>query len=129
MDKLKTNFDVLGFIALILTFISILLSINTLSVPEIFISIGIFMIIIATYVYLSFYSIINQHAEEIDKINRNINIYKEISDLKAKVDSLVNNQMKKRGQAQLVPILIRIIQIVAIIIAVYLILKALGINL
>lgn len=128
-NNLGLKFDVFGLFALVLTFISILVSIASLDFSEIIISIGIFLIIIATYVYLSFFNIINQHAKEIDAINEKINIHKDISELKAKVEFLFNNvQMKKRGQTQLIPVLIRVVQVVAILVAIYLILKALGVN-
>lgn len=125
-NSLKFSFDILSFIALTITFISILFSFN-LSIQEIVMSVGIFLIIIATYAYLSLKEIINRHAEEIKKMNEKINIYKDISDLKAKIEILMNYfKMKKRGQAQFTEVLIRIIQIGAIIFAVYIILKALG---
>ncbi len=58
------------------------------------------------------------------KINEKINIYRDISDLKAKMDLLLN--MKKRGQADFIEVIIRVIQIGAIIFSGYIILKALG---
>jgi len=67
---------------------------------------------------------------ELNKLNEKINIYKDIFDLKAKVELLYFDKMKKRGQAMYLPmdIIIRIIQIGAIIFAIYIILKALGID-
>ena len=123
-NKLEFTFDTFGLIALIFTFISVLFSFN-LSSSEVILAVGVFLIILATYVYLSFQMIINEHGKEIKKLNEKINIYKDIFDLRAKVDFLFN-KMGKRGQAQVVEILIRIIQIAAIVFAGYIILKALG---
>lgn len=91
-------------------------------------SMGVFLIVIATYVYFSMRNVIESHTVEINKLNEKINIYKDISYLKAKIEILMNNsKMKKRGQAQLTDTLIRIVQIAAIMFAVYIILKAIGI--
>jgi len=125
-NGLEIDFDILGLIALFLTTISILFSFN-LSIKDIVMSVGVFFILIASYAYLSFKNIISKHAKEINKINEKINIYKDISDLKAKVEVLFN-KMEKRGQAQIIEILIRLIQIGAIVFAGYIILKALGVN-
>ena len=69
---------------------------------------------------------IEEHEEEINKLNEKINIYKNIPDLKTKVEFLFSNKMNKRGQGNLVEVLIRAIQIGAIIFAGYIILKVLG---
>jgi hypothetical protein len=125
-DNLKLEFYLLGFIGLMLAFISIIISIN-ISQQEIMLAIGSFMIVLASYVYITLRGTMNKHAKEINKINEKINIHRDISDLKAKVEILFN-KMEKRGQVQLADVLIRIIQIVGILIAGYIILKALGVN-
>lgn len=117
------KFDLLGFIALLTTFVSILLSFN-LSTEEIVLSTGAFLIMIAAYIYFAFKETINQQSHEIKKIKEKLNIYREINEIKAKIELLMN--MKKRGNADATEILIRIIQIAAIIFAGYIILKALG---
>ncbi|MDE2217721.1 MAG: hypothetical protein KGJ87_11270 [Planctomycetota bacterium] len=128
--ELKFRLDVMGLIGLILSFVSILLSFN-LSTSDIAISTGIFLVMIAKYIYLSLNKIINKQGEEIKKINENFNIQGEISELKAKVDLLMNylpHKMKnKRGRSgDITEILIRIIQILGIAFAFYIILKALN---
>lgn len=126
--NLDANFDVLGLIALALGFISVLFSFN-LSLPDIIMSVGIFLVIIATYLYFSFRSVLNHQAIEIKKLKEKLNIYKDISDLRTKVEILFDNfKMKKKGQSIPIDLLIRIIQILAIIFAGYIILKSLGVN-
>ncbi len=63
---------------------------------------------------------------EIKKINEKLNVHKDISDLKSKIEFLFNYKMQKRGGTDLIEIFIRLIQIGAIIFAVYIILKAAG---
>jgi len=123
-DKLKIKFDFFGFIALIFTFVSILFSIR-LSFETTILSVGVFLIIIATYTFIILRETINKHGKEIHRLNEKINIHKDISDLKAKVDYLFN-KMGKRGNGDLVEVFIRLIQIAAIIFAGYIILKAIG---
>tara|TARA_Y100000034_G_C6884879_1_gene406111 strand:- start:177 stop:458 length:282 start_codon:yes stop_codon:yes gene_type:complete len=88
-------------------------------------SLGVFLLTIASYLFLSIKTLINIQGKEIKKTNEKINIYKDIYDLKAKVDLLFN--MKKRGNIDLTEILMRLIQIGAIVFAAYIILKSLGI--
>jgi len=127
-NNLQFRFDTFGFIALVMTFVSILFSFN-LSLSDIITATSVFLIILATYIYISFKDIINQHAQEISKINEKINIYKDISDLKVKLEFLMNSlKMKKRGKGDLVEVFIRIVQIGAIIFATFIIFKALGGN-
>jgi hypothetical protein len=124
--NLDLKFDVLGIISLVLTFISILFSLK-LSIENTILSVGVFLIIIATYLFIVIRNNIYEHAKEIEKINEKINIYRNISDLNAKVELLMNLKMGKRGNGDFVEIIIRIIQIAAIIFAGYIILKALGV--
>jgi len=79
-------------------------------------------VVLATYMYLTFHRIINHQGKEIKKLNEKINIYENLSDLKAKVDML----MRKKGQSDIIEFLIKIIQIVAIVTAGFLILRALN---
>jgi len=125
MNKdLEIKFDLLSFAALVLTFISIAFSLK-LSSETTILAIGVFLIIIATYAFLIFKDTINSHAKEIKKLNEKINIYKDLSDLKARVDIIFHN-MGKRGNTDVLEIFIRLIQIAAILFAGYIILKSLG---
>jgi len=125
-NNLRFKFDTLSFVTLAMTLISILFSLK-LAISETILAIGIFLIILAIYIYLNFKTTLNSHATEIGKLNEKINIYRDISDLKAKVKILFNKEtMKKRGQVDLTEVLIRIVQVLAILFAGYIILKALG---
>ncbi|MDP2947614.1 MAG: hypothetical protein Q8N88_05860 [Nanoarchaeota archaeon] len=109
--------DTIGIIALVLTFISFLFSFN-LSSSDITLSVSIFVLILVTYFYFTMRGIIDFHQVEIKRLNEKVNIYKDIAYLKAMVD--------KRGQVIPLDILMRTIQIGAIVFAVYMILKAIG---
>ncbi|MAG01754.1 hypothetical protein CMI42_00285 [Candidatus Pacearchaeota archaeon] len=123
-NNLELRFDLFGFISLFLTFISLLFAFG-LSLEFMILSLGVFLLTIASYLFLSIKTLINIQGKEIKKTNEKINIYKDIYDLKAKVDLLFN--MKKRGNIDLTEILMRLIQIGAIVFAAYIILKSLGI--
>ena len=120
MKDNKLEWDWLGIAGIVITFISILVSIN-LSPQYFIIAVGIFLIIISTYIFNTIKNTINKNSEEINKLNEKINIWKDISELKAKVDFLM---MNKRGRGDFADILIRMIQIVGILAAFYLIFKA-----
>lgn len=124
-NGLEMNIDILGIIALVFTIVSILVSFK-LSVYDVILSVSIFLIILATSAYLSFRNVINKHAKEIKNIKEKLNIYKELAELRAKMDLLYNQKMNKKAQVNFVEILIRIIQIGAIIFAIYIVLKAFG---
>lgn len=123
-DALEIRIDIISIIALILTIISLLLSFN-LSLNYFILSIAALFIMIASYIYIAFKNIISKHAIEIIKLKEKLNIQERISRIEAKLDILTN--MKKRANGDIIEILIRIIQIGAIVFAVFIILKALSI--
>lgn len=131
MKRFDFNKDITSFISILITLAALLFSINS---PEIFSRYSIPLMVIlflVLFIYvINYFKIgIEEHEKEISKINEKINIYKDISDIKAKVELLfINNKMKKRGQSIPVDFIIKIIQIGAIIFAIYVILKALGVN-
>jgi len=128
MGEENINKDIISFISVLATFFALL---STLISPEIFNNyfitiIGVFILVLVLYLINYFKKDIERHEKEINKINDKLNIYKDISDLKANVGVLMNNlKIKKRGQAIPTDLIIKLIQIAAIIFAGYIILKAL----
>ena len=124
-DTLEIKIDIISIIALILTIISLLLSFN-ISFNYFILSIAALFIMIASYIYIAFKNTISEHAIEIIKLKEKLNIQERISKVEARLDILAN--MKKRANGDIIEILIRIIQIGAIIFAGYIIIKALSIT-
>lgn len=122
-NPLEFKIDLLSAITIIVTIISIILSIN-LSPIYIVTSISILVLMFFAFIVLSFWVIQNRQALEIKKLNEKLNIHQELIDLKAKVTYLID-KMGKRGQMHPIELMIRLMQIIAIIISVFIILKAL----
>ena len=129
MKHFEFSKDIISFFSVAISFIAF---IATIILPEIFNKYFVPMVIIlflVLFIYIINYlkRTLEEHETEISKINEKINIYKDISYLKAKIESLENNKMGKRGQGAFIEIFIKLIQIGAIIFAGYIILKALGV--
>jgi len=122
-NELEFKADAFSVVAIVATIISIIISFN---LPVIYLIISIASILFAffTYVVLSFGIVQNRQGLEIKKLNEKLNIHKELIDLKAKVNYLID-KMGKKGQNDFAILLIRLIQIVLIGVAVFIILKGL----
>ena len=66
-QDLEFKFDLLSFIGLLLTILSVVLSYN-LSFENTVLSIGIFLIVLSTYFFISMRDSINDQAREIKKM-------------------------------------------------------------
>ncbi len=129
MKHFEFSKDIISFFSVIISFIAL---IATIILPEIFNKYFVPMVIILflvlfIYIINYFKRILEEHETEISKINEKINIYRDISYLKAKIEFLEKSKMGKKGQGDFIEILIKLIQIGAIIFAGYIILKALGV--
>ena len=132
MKKFDFAKDFLSFVSIIITLIAIILS--ALS-PEILskflIPLGVtVLVLLFVYIINYFKNNLEEHEKEINKLNENLNIHKEFSNLKAKVDMMFinfSNIRNKKGQAGgFIEIIIKIIQIAAIVFALYIIITAIN---
>jgi len=122
MKKFEFSKDIISFVAVLITFIALLV---TLNFPEILDKyflplLVILFLVIFMYITNYFRMGIEEHEKELNKLNEKINIYKDISDLKSRVE-FIFERMGKKGQNDIIELFIRLIQIGAIIFAGYVI--------
>lgn len=87
--ELDFQVDALTLISLIATFVSIFISINVnLSFFEIIASISVFFTILALSLHIPFKRVLSRQSEAIKKLEEKINIYREIGELKARMNVL-----------------------------------------
>jgi hypothetical protein len=130
MDEFRFGKDLLSFVSIITTLFALIVALISPEIAKIYLIplIVILFIVLFLYIINYFRKQLEVHSKEIKKMNEKINIHRDISDLKAKVEILMKGpNMGKRGNADLVEIIIKVIQITAIAIAGFIILKALGV--
>lgn len=126
MEKFDFGKDILGFISILITIFAVLLSLVFQSNSfEYLIPLIIVLGISGLAYIINYFRLgIEIHEKRLNKLDEKINIYKDISDLKAKVDLLFAQfKMNKRGQIE---VIIKVIQIGAILVAGYFIITALN---
>ncbi|MBS3076776.1 hypothetical protein J4233_00735 [Candidatus Pacearchaeota archaeon] len=129
MGEFDFGRDVVSFLSILITFVAFVL---TLISPDelgkyIIPLIVVFFVVLGVYVMNYLRKLTESQGIEIRKLNEKLNIYKEIGELRAKVDLIFNSQMEKRGKSDAVELIIRVIQIGAILFAAYIILKAINV--